>query len=222
MPKRIEPLLSTSAEALLERFGAGGNQPGAGSAAALAGILAAKLILTVAALTRDKKGYGSAFSRLALIESQIGDRLEVSLLDAFQRDGEAFDQVIQVRRQRDKESDPRRRQDLEAAERAHLEVATEIPLGICRDCLRLAEVGLEAFDIGYRAAQGEAGTAVSLALGGASGALCVVYLNLRKLPPSDWALGMRREADGIARSLPRLQEELLRKSSAVSPDRRQE
>ncbi|MBU2269497.1 MAG: cyclodeaminase/cyclohydrolase family protein, partial [Bacteroidetes bacterium] len=48
-------LLAITAEELLEKFGSGGHKPGSGSAAALQGMLSAKLLITVISLTNEPK-----------------------------------------------------------------------------------------------------------------------------------------------------------------------
>lgn len=199
-------LLALPARDLLDAFGPGEpRRPAAGSAAALAGVLAAKLIATVVALTRE---HGAAFPDLDRVEADIG-RLEPALRAAVHEDAEAIDRVIELRRRRDREADPERKRELDRAAREGLERATEIPLAIARDCARLAELGLAAFEHGYRAAKGDAYAAAALAVGAAVGALGLVLSNLRKLPPGDRAEEIRREAGELAQALSRLQAEIL-------------
>lgn len=67
--------------------------PGGGSAAALSGAIGASLIAMVCRLTIDKKGYEE---HEALIKSSLKkvDSLTNSLLDAVQKDTQAFDSVM--------------------------------------------------------------------------------------------------------------------------------
>jgi methenyltetrahydrofolate cyclohydrolase len=202
-------LLALPAGDLLDAFGPGEpRRPAAGSAAALAGVLAAKLLSTVVALTRGKDRYGAAFPRLDLLDAEIRDRLEPALRAAVQEDAEVIDRVIELRRQRDDETDAERKRELDTAAAEGLERATEIPLEIARDCIRLAEIGLVAIENGYRAAKGDAYAAASLAQGAAAGALGLVRSNLRRLPSDDRAAAIRREAGELAGNLTRLQAEL--------------
>jgi len=209
-------LMALPAGELLDAFGPGEpRRPGAGSAAALVGALAAKLISTVVALTRGKDDYAEALPKLELLDEEVRNRLEPALLRAVHEDAEAIDRVIELRRQRDREAEPERRRELEAAAREGLVRATEIPLEIARACLRLAEIGIAAFEHGYRAAKGDAYAAASLAQGAAAGALGLVRSNLRRLPSGDRAAAMRREADELAQALARLQAEVL--ASVIGP-----
>ena len=205
-------LLALPAGELLDRFGPGEpRRPAAGSAAALAGVLAAKLLATVVALTRERQ-HGAASPDLDRLDAEIG-RLESALRAAVHEDAEAIDRVIELRRRRDREADPERRRELDEAAREGLARATEIPLVIARGCARLAELGLAALEHGYRAAKGDAYAAATLALGAAAGALGLVHSNLKKLPPGDRAEEIRREAGELTQALPRLQAEILSRVS---------
>jgi formiminotetrahydrofolate cyclodeaminase len=201
-------LIDLPTQQLLEKFGAGGHKPGSGSAAALSGILAAKLIVTVATLTRQRDSYVAAHRDAEFITEQIKGRLDPALSFAFQRDAEIFDQVIIARRRRDEERDPVRKRELADAARDLLQQATEIPLGVCRDCLRLVEFGLSMFDIGFKSARGDSGTAVSATLAGAFSALFIVYLNLRSFRSREWTRRARQEADDLMRLALQLQDTL--------------
>lgn len=57
--------------------------------------------------------------------------------------------------------------------------AVEVPLGIAEHCAVLGEIGAELYEKGFKAAKGEAGTAVRLALASGESALQIVRLNLR-------------------------------------------
>ena len=208
-------LIDLPTQQLLERFGAGGHKPGSGSAAALAGILAGKLIATVAALTRQKDSYVTAHRDAEFITEQIKIRFDPALSIAFQRDAEIFDKVIIARRRRDEERDPVRKRDLADAARELLEQATEIPLGVCRDCLRLAEFGLSLFDIGFKSARGDSGAAVSMALAGAFSALFIVNLNLRSFRSGEWARRTSQEANDLMRSALQLQDALFSRGTQL-------
>lgn len=191
---------------LLDAFGPGEpRRPAAGSAAALAGVLAAKLLTTVVELTRGRADYAEALPRLELLDEEVRNRLEPALRQAVHEDAEAIDPVIELRRQRDREADPGRKRELEEAAREGLVRATEIPLQIARDCARLAEIGRAAFEHGYRAAKGDAYAAATLAQGAAAAALGLVRSNLRRLPSGDRAAAIRRGAAEVGQALARLQ-----------------
>lgn len=208
-------LIDLPTQALLEKFGAGSHKPGSGSAAALVGILAGKLICTVVALTKEKDSYAAVHSQAQFIADRITSRFEPALYDAFQRDAEAFDQVIKARKQRNAEIEPRRKREIGDVALERLKVATEIPLGVCRDCLSLAELGLSIYDIGFKGARGDSGAAVSVSLAGAFSALFVIYLNLTSFRSGAWARETRREADDLFRTAQQLQEALFSRTRVL-------
>ncbi|WP_128142961.1 cyclodeaminase/cyclohydrolase family protein [Janthinobacterium lividum] len=65
------PYLSHSTKALLDEFGAGKHIPGAGSASALSGLLAAQLVLTVCRLTLDKESHRDHHADLLAITQRL-------------------------------------------------------------------------------------------------------------------------------------------------------
>lgn len=193
-------LLSLPASKLLEKFGAGSHKPGSGSAAALHGLLACKLISTVVQLTSDREKYSGVSAEMRVISEQLHSVYEPELAKLFQEDSEVFDRVIQLRRARDAVSDASERRRLNESHLAELRLATDIPVKISRTCLSVARSGLIVFDIGFRAARGDSGVAISSAVAGANGALCVAYLNLTQFRGAEvdhHATDLRR----IARSI---------------------
>ncbi len=203
----VTTLIALPTEVLLAKFGAGGHKPGSGSAAALVGMLAGKLVLTVSSLTKQRAGYAFVRQRVEYIERQVIEKLEPSLTDAFQRDAETFDRVIRARRERDSTMDRLMRRHLDAEARELLKPATETPIGICKDCLKVAELGLNLFDIGFKSARGDSGTAISIALAGAVSSLCIAYLNLASLR-SEWAKEKRIECNQLLLEYQRIQVDL--------------
>jgi formiminotetrahydrofolate cyclodeaminase len=196
-------LLPTSQ--LLERFGAGNHVPGSGSAAAFSGILACKLSLTVIKLTKEKEDYIAVEPQMNFIEAQIQNTLEPALFDAFQRDSDEFDKVIAVRIQRNEEIDPQKRKQLDDQARELLRPATEVPVQICELCHSVCQHALSLFDLGFKSARGDSGTAATLALAGASGALFTCYLNLKEFRSGNWAKETRRRCDELLQRSTELQ-----------------
>jgi formiminotetrahydrofolate cyclodeaminase len=207
--------IDLSTQALLEKFGAGSHKPGSGSAAALVGILAGKLICTVVVLTKEKEAYAAVHSQAQFIADQIASRFEPALYEAFQKDAEVFDQVIDARKRRNAEFDQRRKREMGEMALERLREATEIPMGVCRDCLSVAELGLGIYDIGFKGARGDSGAAVSVSLAGAFSALSVIYLNLNSFRSGTWARETRKEADELFRSSRQLQEDLFSRTTVL-------
>ncbi|HET6978660.1 MAG TPA: cyclodeaminase/cyclohydrolase family protein [Pyrinomonadaceae bacterium] len=182
---------------LLEKFGAGNHVPGSGSAAAFSGILACKLSLTVIKLTKEKEDYAAVEPRMNFIETQIVNMLEPALFEAFQKDSDEFDKVIAVRLQRKQETDLKKRKQLGDQARELLRPATEVPVQICEVCHSVCQHALSLFDLGFQSARGDSGTAATLALAGANGALFTCYLNLKEFRSGDWAKETRRRCDEL-------------------------
>lgn len=174
----MDDLLSLEARDLLKKFGAGSHKPGSGSAAALLGLLAIKLCQTVAALTTGRPGYEEAAPILGTHDSELAD-IEGWLEKAFQTDSEIFDEVITLRRERD-DSPPdsaARRQINDRLAKASWR-ATDLPLDMVDRLLRVGEVGVLTFQVGFLSARGDSALAVRAAQGAASGAIAIVRLNL--------------------------------------------
>ncbi len=166
---------------LLRKFGAGGHKPGSGSAAALLGLISCALTKTVIDLSKRRGGHEheEAVAELNSIEESITNDIEPKLWEAFDEDSVQFDKVIKARLARNAETDPAQRWRYGKQALDELHVASEIPLEIAESCLALAEHAVTVFDIGFKAARGDSEVAIDSALSGATGAISIVYLNLK-------------------------------------------
>jgi len=203
---------------LLTRFGSGGHKPGSGSAAALLSLVSSKLLQTVVSLSKNRDDYREVENQLTLVNQNIIDSIEPFLIEAVQRDAVQFDKVIALRRARDAETDPRRKRRLREKARMELRSATEIPLEIAQHSVKLAQQALTVFDLGFKSARGDSGVAVSAALSGATGALCIVFLNLASFGKSDWAIDMRIKANGLQASIQSLHVALLQRVNGLQSE----
>ena len=174
----MDDLLSLETRDLLKKFGAGSHKPGSGTAAALMGLLAIKLCQTVAALTTGRPGYGEAAPILGTHDAELTD-IDGWLEKAFQTDSEIFDEVISLRRERDASlaDSPARRQINDRLAKA-LWRATDLPLDMVDRLLRVGEVSILTFQVGFLSARGDSALAVRAAQGAASGAIAIARLNL--------------------------------------------
>jgi formiminotetrahydrofolate cyclodeaminase len=183
------------ARELLDRFAAGNTTPGAGSAAALMGALAASLAQTVARHTlkaarsgKRREIYAPFRERAEALLEQAGE-LAGRLRRAIEEDAAAFDQFW---RERTEETQRR---------------ATEVPIEIAEHCLAVAQMGLELWERGARSAQGEASAATLGALAGGETAAHVAHLNLKFAGPGDWAESRKRDVRDLRRRLRELRED---------------
>jgi formiminotetrahydrofolate cyclodeaminase len=204
-----QELIKLPADQLLTKFGSGGHKPGSGSAAALLGLVACKLVQTVVTLSAGREHYQGVEAQLTLANQDILDGIEPVLRSALQEDSEQFDKVITARRARDDEQDKSRKRNLADAALAELRTATEIPIRIAETCLHLADKAIVVFDLGFKAARGDSGVAISAAIAGASGAISIIYLNLTSFKGGEWAVQTRKKADELAARIAQLQSQLI-------------
>ena len=87
----IPNFLQLPTEKLLDEFGGGRHKPGSGSAAALLGLVACKMMQTVIIVTRRNSTYIANMPQLEFILSILVDQDEPFFRDAVQRDSEQFD-----------------------------------------------------------------------------------------------------------------------------------
>src|SRR3954453_21603481 len=188
------PMLDREARALLELFAAGNTTPGAGSAAALMGAVAASLAQTVARHTlkaarsgKRREVYAPFHERAEALLEQAGD-LADRLRRAVDEDAAAFDRFWAERTE-------------EAKRRA-----AEVPIEIAEHCLAVARIGLELWERGARSSQGEASAATLGALAGGETAAHVAHLNLKFAGASEWAENRGKDVHALRRSLRHLRE----------------
>ena len=203
-----QELIKLPTDKLLSKFGSGGHKPGSGSAAALLGLVSCKLVQTVVTLSAGRDQYQGVEAQLTLANQDIVAGIEPVLMAAVQEDSEQFDRVIEARRIRDAESDKAKKRPLADKALAELRIATEIPIRIAETCLLLAEKALVVFDLGFRAARGDSGVAISSALAGAAGAISIIYLNLTSFKGGEWASQTRYRADDLSQRVQALQLQL--------------
>lgn len=219
-----EKLIDLPTAVLLDKFSAGNHKPGSGSAAALQGMLSARLLQTVISLTKDPRRaehYDLHLPKLGIIESEIQGRIIPTLERLFQEDSDQFDRAIQLRQDRDDESDPVVRKQLAEQATAALVPATEIPIQIAKTCAELARFALDVFDTGFQSALGDSGVALNAAISAVSGSLSIVELNLRSFDASDWTDRIRASRNALMTALEELtQEARKRLASQISQTER--
>jgi formiminotetrahydrofolate cyclodeaminase len=160
------------------------------------GLLSASLICAVARLTQEKGASASDKERAAVILAVADGRLTEDLKQAFQRDAELFEDVIDLRRQRDAAPDDSSKRRLQRAAIAELKPATDILFEIIDRCFQLIDNGIALYGIGYRAARGDTGAALSAAVAAISSAIFVITLNA-KTSKAGWALDAMKRLDSV-------------------------
>ena len=145
--------------------------------------------------------------QLTLANQDILGDIEPALKSAIQEDSEQFDRVIQARLLRDREKDTVKKRQLSEKALNELRIATEIPIRIAETCLALAEKAMLVFDLGYKAARGDSGVAISAAIAAASGCVSIIYLT--SFRGGEWAVRTREKADELSRRTQDLQIQLV-------------
>lgn len=174
-----EGYLQKSAVALLDDFGAGKAAPGSGSAAALMGLLAAKLVMTVCDVTIRNRPDDS--EKFGLLRSQAEARVP-RLKELFEKDAREFDEHVEIRKKRNKPGiGPQEKRELTVQGNEKLEDATDNVFEIMDICLEIIEFGKAAFDGGSPHVRGDSGAAMSVSVAAVSTGLFVVALNLDTL-----------------------------------------
>ncbi len=184
------PLLDLPAAELLERFAAGKLTPGAGSAAALMGAVAGSLIQAAAqyAIKARKREAEAPFRERAGVLLAAARERSGRLGKAVEEDAAAFDRYWQLLTElRAAPLSDVERADLQARASEALRQATDIPIEIGRQCVGLAEIGLELYERGHRNARGEAATAVLSAIANGEAAAHTARLNLEFAGTTPWS-----------------------------------
>ncbi|WP_435014166.1 cyclodeaminase/cyclohydrolase family protein [Xanthomonas arboricola] len=180
-------LLARPAGELLNDFGAGKASPGSGSAAALMGLLAAKLLVTVCDKSLSKPECKKSESVLAYIKQQI-EAIEPRLVDLFEKDAREFDEVVALRIARDKADSPQEKSKLSRQSQELLETATDNAFQIIEHCMKLIDHGVVVFESGWHAVRGDSGAALSAAIAGVMSSIFIANLNIKTLNGRKYAI----------------------------------
>jgi formiminotetrahydrofolate cyclodeaminase len=172
-------LLDETGRALLDRFGSQQPTPGGGSAAALAGSLAASLVRMVAGMKKTRTGSAHERSELDLALRHIqeaDDRLR-ALID---EDARAYEAVLAARRlpQATDVEKASRQQAIAAA----LVRAADVPMETARACMVVLGAASMALAYGNPRAASDARAAGALAWAGLMAAIDNVRINLEDQP----------------------------------------
>jgi dihydrofolate reductase len=171
---------------LLHKYGEGRHIPGSGSASALLGLIAARLLSTSINISYEHETNRDLIKRFRYIDHQLTVRHMPELSRLFDEDIEAFDEVMKLRVKRDQTIDSRVRKNIVSQERRRLQRATDIPFAISDHCIAVAEHSLTLFRHGYRAVRGDSGAAVSAACSGALAASFVIGVNVERFNKGAW------------------------------------
>lgn len=193
---RVREAMGPALDGWIDELASVAPAPGGGSAAALAGALAAALVGMVGRLTSSRKAYAAVAEEFVGITAEA-DRLRATLRQLVDRDAAAYDGVMAAYRlPRGTEDEKRRRQ--EAIDRALL-AAAAVPLETARAARAVLRLARHAAEAGNRNAVCDAGVAALLAEGALRGAVYNVEINVRGLGNPDAGRELSREARELDR-----------------------
>jgi formiminotetrahydrofolate cyclodeaminase len=178
------------ARELLERLSTREPVPGGGSAAALAGAMAAALVQMVVELTTDRPAAVDHEPELATVRTAAID-LRARLLRLTELDAAAYEAVVAARRL-PRDTDPERAARTTRIEDATRD-ATRAPLETAGAAGEVLDLASRIAPIGNRNAISDVGVAALLAAAALRGAALNVRINLPYLPDGD---PLRDEAAG--------------------------
>ncbi len=152
-------LLSLSTESLLDHFASPDPTPGGGSAAALAGALAASLVAMVAGLPKTRTGAPGEREQLEAAKASAG-KAGARLRELVDLDTDAYNAVTAAYKL------PRATDDEKAARTAAvakaMRQATEVPLETCERTAEVLRAAAQALAHGNPNAASDARTALAL------------------------------------------------------------
>ena len=178
---KIRAAEGPSLDGWIDDLAGGSPTPGGGSAAALAGTLAAALVAMVARLTIGRKAYASVEGRAKEILAEA-DRLRAELRRLVDEDAESYTRVS------DAYKIPKDHAGRAATIDQALLGAARVPLTVARLTSTVRKLAHELGQTGNKNARSDANVAEGLARAAIAGALENVRVNVESL--SDPALGL--------------------------------
>lgn len=200
---------------LLGRFADKEPVPGGGSAASVAGALAAALGAMVGGLTVGKKNYEAVSDEAAELKAKA-ETLQATLLGAATDDAAAFDRVMAAMalpKATDEEKAAR-----SAAMQAAFKGASDAPLAAARACIEAGELCIRLLAIGNKNASSDAAVGALLAATGAESALLNVAINLGAIKDEAYVTTTRAAANDVWAAAASLRDQAWAGSKAAGLD----
>jgi formiminotetrahydrofolate cyclodeaminase len=191
-------LASKTVQQLLDAFSAPTPTPGGGSAAALAGAVAASLLAMVAAMPKTKHGTPEDRAALDAAHPEILS-LRAELVELIDRDAASYDGVVAAYRL------PKGTDEEKAARKAAvakaMKHATDVPLETARAAVSLVAHAQVIALHGNPNAASDVGVARSLAVSAGLGALMNVETNLSGLSDADYVAHVRYDIETLSHAI---------------------
>lgn len=179
----------------MESIAASTPAPGGGTAAALAGVMAASLVQMVANLTIGRKKYASVEEQMQGINLKAAE-LKGQLSELAAEDARAYEEVMQAYKL------PKTTPDEETARNKAIECAlhgaAEVPLRTVQAALKVLELAAEVATAGNQNALTDAGVAALMASAALQAAAYNVSVNISSVSSKPaWAEEMAQELTAI-------------------------
>ncbi|WP_416311293.1 cyclodeaminase/cyclohydrolase family protein [Pseudomonas sp. W03] len=213
-----QQLLERPTNQLLNDFGAGRASPGSGSAAALLGLLAAKMINTVCDISANKAECIDNHKEFGFIKKAVLEQIEPRLKELFELDAKDFERVVELRVLRDKSTDPNEKKRFSTESSDLLEKATDYTFEIADISLRLMRFGITMFEHGWSAIRGDSGVAISSAMASVMSSIFITNLNLKTLKKRKYASDNLKKLQGLQSNLNELQTKAFSCVTAISAE----
>ena len=194
LEEKIRAVEGPTLDGWLEELAGGAPVPGGGSAAALAGALAAALVAMVARLTTGRKAYAGVQERVAALLAEA-DALRAQLRRLVDDDAAAYARVSEAYRL--PKGDPTRTRAVDQA----LVGAAQTPLRMARGAVRLMALAREIGAIGNQNARSDSSVAAALARAALAGAVENVRVNVAALSEPGLGKALLEEAEQLERDL---------------------
>jgi formiminotetrahydrofolate cyclodeaminase len=183
---------------LLAAFRAPEPTPGGGSAAALAGALAASLLAMVAGLPKSKAATEEDATRLEAAGTRCTE-LSETLAGLIDRDSDAYGLVMAAYK-RPKGTDEEKAARSAAIQEA-FRAAIETPLDVMRACAAAAEQGVVIASLGNPSAASDGQVGFELLGAALRGAKMNVEINLTSVKDPEYVGRIRRDVEEFERAL---------------------
>jgi formiminotetrahydrofolate cyclodeaminase len=186
----------TTLAAFNQELASASPAPGGGSAAALAGALAASLVAMVCRLTIGRKNYEQYNAEFENILPRA-DALREELLELIQHDADAYSNVMAAY-QLPKATDAEKTARTHAVQNA-VQHAAEIPLRVAKNCAELVDMAATVAAHGNKNAASDAGAGALMAEAGLRAAMLNVEINLGLIHDEAFNANTRAQLEPLKR-----------------------
>jgi len=187
-------LSDMSLKEFLEKLSSNEPAPGGGSAAALAGSIAASLGCMVANLTIGKKKYEEVEEEMKNLKVKLEEYRD-KFLQLMEEDAEAFNEVIDALKLPKSTEEEKKARNEKIQEKT--KKATLVPLQIAKDALEVMELSGVTIEKGYKMAKSDAAISLVMAKAAVDGGLYNVKINLPSIKDEDFLRDINSQIEKI-------------------------